>query len=99
MANYVLSRKAILDLADIWQYTYRTWSEIQADKYYELLTSTFITISANPSLGKNYDDISTGLSGIRAGQHIVFYKKSKRNHIQIIRILHVRMDLNSNIKE
>jgi len=98
MANYVLSRKAIKDLTEIWQYTLTTWSEIQADKYYEVLTGAFNTLAINPALGKNYEEIANGLLGIRVGQHIIFYRKTKTKRIQIIRILHVRMDVNNNIK-
>ena len=99
MAKYLLSRKAILDLTGIWHYTCANWSEMQADKYYELLTGAFVTISVNPAMGKSYEEISIGLLGIRVGQHIIFYRKVKVNHIQIIRILHVRMDLDRNIKD
>ena len=98
MPKYVLSREAIIDMTGIWQYTCTTWSEIQADKYYELLTGAFLTISKNPPLSKSYEEISIGLFGIRVGQHIIFYRKSKENQIQIIRVLHVRMDLIRNIK-
>ncbi len=98
MAKYVLSRQAIKDLTEIWMYTCSTWSDIQADKYYELLTGAFVTISTTPALGKSYEEISIGLFGIRVGQHIIFYRKSKENQIQIIRVLHVRMDLIRNIK-
>jgi toxin ParE1/3/4 len=95
MANYVISRRAIKDLEEIWQYTYTAWSELQADKYYELLTSMFITLTINPALGKSYKEVLPGLSGIRVGQHIIFYRMENLNRIEIIRILHVRMDLNS----
>ncbi len=98
MAKYVLSRQAIEDLTEIWMYTCSTWSDIQADKYYELLTGAFVTISNNPDLGKSYDDVSIGLLGIRVGQHLIFYRMSKENQIQILRVLHVRMDLIRTIK-
>lgn len=98
MAKYVLSRQAIKDLTEIWIYTCSTWSDIQADKYYELLTGAFVTISNNPDLGKSYDDVSIGLLGIRVGQHLIFYRMSKENQIQILRVLHVRMDLIRTIK-
>ena len=98
MVKYVLSRKAIIDMTGIWQYTCTTWSEIQADKYYELLTGAFLTISKNPPLSKSYEEISIGLLGISVGQLFIFYRKSKENQIQIIRVLDVRMDLNSNMK-
>jgi len=37
MARYFLSKKAIEDLSGIWNYHLETWSEDQADKYYNML--------------------------------------------------------------
>ena len=36
MPRYFLTKKAVDDLSEIWEYTYDTWSEKQADKYYGL---------------------------------------------------------------
>lgn len=52
MANYFLTNKAVEDLSEIWNYTYETWSESQADKYYELLIGFCKKISENPKIGK-----------------------------------------------
>ncbi len=98
MADYTLSRKAIQDLTEIWQYTCITWSEIQADKYYELLIQAFTPLAIKPSLGKSYEEVLSGLMGYRVGQHIIFYRISIAKKLQIIRILDVRMDLNSKMK-
>jgi toxin ParE1/3/4 len=57
MARYILTNKAVEDLSKIWDYTYKVWSENQADKYYELLTSSFPEIVQNPVLGKKYGEI------------------------------------------
>ncbi len=37
MAKFRLTNKAVEDLAGIWNYTFDTWSENQADKYYKTL--------------------------------------------------------------
>lgn len=37
MGKFTLSNKAIEDLSNIWNYTFDTWSESQADKYYTIL--------------------------------------------------------------
>jgi len=37
MTKYFFSNKAIEDLSAIWNYTIETWSEEQADKYYNML--------------------------------------------------------------
>ena len=39
MAEFKLTNKAVEDLSEIWDYTFKVWSEKQADKYYELLIS------------------------------------------------------------
>ena len=93
MAKYFLTQKAVEDLSVIWAYTYETWSEKQADKYYELLVATFDEIAQRPDIGKVYEEISPEISGVKAGKHIIFYRQSKSKAIEIVRILHERMDL------
>ena len=99
MAKYILTNKAVEDLSKIWEYTYEVWSESQADKYYELLTSSFQEIMQNPRLGKNYDEIDSTILGLCVGKHIIFYRMAQSNNIEIIRILHQRMDLKNRIDE
>ena len=53
MAKYILSNKAVNDLADIWNYTYDTWSEKQADKYYTLLIDICQALAEGKIIGKN----------------------------------------------
>lgn len=99
MAKYELTRKAVTDLSEIWDYTVKNWSESQADRYYRLLTASFIEIIKKPDSGKNYQEIADGLKGYRTGQHIIFYKYEEMQNIRIIRILHNRMDLKKRIEE
>lgn len=95
MAKYYLTNKAVDDLATIWDYTYDEWSESQADKYYLLLLNSCQEIAENPSLGKKYDNVTEKLLGFKSNQHIIFYKIISNKEVEIIRILHVRMDLKS----
>lgn len=99
MAKYILTNKAVEDLSKIWEYTYEVWSESQADNYYELLISSFREIVQKPELGKNYTEIDSTILGLRVGKHIVFYRLVKSNDIEIVRILHQRMDLKSRMDE
>jgi len=99
MAKYKLTNKAVEDLSKIWDYTFEVWSEKQADKYYEILISNCQEIADNPSLGKNYDGITQKLLGIKVNRHIIFYRTSIENYIEITRILHERMDLKKRILE
>ena len=99
MAKYKLTIKAVDDLSNIWNYTLEIWSEKQADKYYNMLVDSFNEIARNPKLGKNYSDIIENILGIRAGRHIIFYRKTQDYEIEITRILHEQMDLKNRIKE
>ncbi|RYG01053.1 MAG: type II toxin-antitoxin system RelE/ParE family toxin [Chitinophagaceae bacterium] len=66
---------------------------------YELLTSSFGEIVQNPALGKNYNEIDNVILGLRVGKHIVFYREVQAGDIEILRILHQRMDLKNKIVE
>ena len=99
MAKYFLSNKAVKDLSKIWNYTYETWSEYQADKYYELLISFCEEISEKPKCGKNYDEIDKNILGYKASHHIIFYKVIQETEIEILRILHESMDWKNRIQE
>lgn len=100
MADLLFSNKAVEDLANIWNYTVETWSETQADKYYTLLVDACrqIADSTRP-LGREYPEIMLGLFGYPAGKHIVFYRSVSEDAVEIIRILHERMDLKHRIGE
>ena len=99
MAKYRITNKAINDLEDIWSYTVDTWSERQADSYYEMLISFCQHIADHPALGRSYEEITKGLYGFTANKHIIFYRIIACDEIEIIRILHGRMDLKSRIHD
>jgi toxin ParE1/3/4 len=97
MANVVLRQAAIDDLNAIWNYTADKWSEEQADNYYESLKLGCNQIGMYPGLGKEYDEIKKNLYGLRKGKHIIFYQIISEKEIEIIRILHERMDIKNRI--
>lgn len=97
MGNYSLTNKALEDLTKIWNYTFDEWSELQADKYYFELLEACDKLSENQNWGKKYEAISFEIYGFKKGQHIIFYKKKNKNQIEIIRFLHVNMDLKNHI--
>jgi toxin ParE1/3/4 len=100
MANYRFSKKAVDDLSEIWNYSYYKWSENQADMYYKMLIENCKEIACNPdALGKNYNEIAENLKGLKAGRHIIFYRKLEENMVEITRILHEQMDLKSKMNE
>ena len=95
--TYKVSVKARLDLIGIWEYTSKIWSVSQADAYYQIIVNKFIEIGLQPDSGKNYEDLRKGYRGIVVKSHIVFYKYQNQGTIEIVRILHQRMDCKSRI--
>jgi toxin ParE1/3/4 len=99
MANYILTNKAVEDLAKIWEYTFEAWSETQADRYYYMLLDSCQEIADEKVRGKNYPEVMQDVLAFKVGLHIIFYRKSKANRIEIARILHSRMDLKNRMQE
>jgi len=99
MVNYKLTKKSVKDLSDIWNYTFDSWSENQADSYYNKILSDCQEIAKNPTLGKNYKNVIESLFGYKTGKHIIFYRKINSSSIEITRILHSQMDLRNRILE
>jgi toxin ParE1/3/4 len=99
MSSYFLSQKAIDDLTEIWEYTFETWSEHQADTYYFGLVENCKKLADQSYLGRNYPEIDPNIFGYKSGEHLIFYRKLNQSNIEVIRILHARMDLKRRILE
>lgn len=99
MAKVIFRQKAIDDLNEIWTYTFKKWSEEQADKYYFAIEYACNQIGLNPELGKKHEEIRKDLFGLKTGKHIVFYQILNNNEVEIIRVLHERMDLINRIND
>jgi len=99
MAKVIFRQKAINDLNDIWDHTFEKWSEKQADKYYATIKLAYNGIGENPDAGREYHGISKDLLGLKTEKHIIFYKSISESSIEVVRILHERMDLKNRLNE
>ena len=97
--SYRISKKAVEDLENIWTYTFQKWSIEQADRYYNLIINEFEFITGNFNAGKPMDHIRKGYRATIVKSHLIFYRKSWDNQVEIIRILHQKMDVDTKIKE
>jgi len=97
--SYIISKEAINDLGKIWVYTKNKWSVEQADRYYSLIINEIEYISNNYNLGKSYSHIRKGYRASKVKYHLIFYKKNKDNIVEIIRILHQRMDVDNRLND
>ena len=93
MAKYDITKEATEDLYKIWEYTFDTWSEEQADTYYSLLEAGMNEVADVPErVGKPYDEIFPGLRAYHVRRHMVFYILQANGRVLIVRILHEKMD-------
>ena len=95
MPTYKVSRKARDDLLEIGRFTQKEWGTIQRNRYLKQLDDCFKQISENPELGIAIDFITDGYRKFPQGSHLIFYKLSAENTVEIIRILHKSMDVES----
>jgi toxin ParE1/3/4 len=95
-----VSRAAADDLEGIWLYTLEHWSVEQADRYVSLILDAFELILRDPLGGKDCGHVRDGYLGMKAGSHLVFYKLNEvERTIEIIRVLHSRMDLENRLSQ
>lgn len=88
---YRLSPLAAADLEDIWLYTYKHWSLAQADQYHRDLIVAIEALAKGIRVGRK-TDIRPGYLKYSVGQHLIFYRQADAG-LDIIRILHQRMDI------
>jgi len=91
--RYRLTPEADQDLVDIWQYTYETWGIKQANRYLDQMEKRFFDLANQPGLGKKCDKIRQGYRYFHSGHHLIFYRQNKKKQIEIVRVLHERMDI------
>jgi toxin ParE1/3/4 len=89
-----VSHAAADDLEGIWRYTVEHWSVEQADRYLGLILEAFDQLVRDPGIGKDFGHVREGYLGLKAGSHLIFYLLDEvQRTIEIIRVLHGRMDL------
>jgi toxin ParE1/3/4 len=87
---------ARVDLRQIWQYSFENWGVAQADKYILLIDAAFNSLIERPEQGKPASPNHEGVMRINAGSHMIMFNRNG-DTINILRILHQRMDVDQNL--
>ena len=95
-SRFRLTRKAAFDLFQIGRYTEGKWGRIQRDHYLKQLDDAFHLIAKNPEIGKDRSHVLAGYRSFQQGSHAIYYRQTEV--VEIIRILHVRMDVEKWLK-
>jgi len=90
--TYRLSLEAERDLEDIFDYTVQEFGVDLAITYVSDFEEVFMSLVANPELGRKRAEIRNGLRSFVKESHTIFYRILK-SHIRIVRILHNSRDI------
>jgi toxin ParE1/3/4 len=96
--KYKLTPAAREHLKDIWDYSVEQWGSPRTEKYLLEIQTVLEQLGGNPDLGRHRPEVREGYDSFPVGSHVVFYLKA-RNHIQIIGVLHGRMDVDARLLE
>ena len=97
MRSFVLTVKAKADLKSIASYTENRWGKEQRNLYIKQMDEAFRRLADEPLTGKVCDYIREGYRKIPQGSHLVFYRRINDGDIEILRILHKSMDVDSKL--
>ena len=95
MPSFRITKKAKSDLLSIGRYTAKEWGINQRNSYLKQLDQCFARLSETPEIGVICDYIAKGYRKFPQGSHLIFYKHGSDGIIEIIRVLHKSMDVES----
>jgi toxin ParE1/3/4 len=98
--SYKISVQASKDIENIWLYTVENWSLEQADRYVNLIFDEIEFLAKRPNYGKDFNHIRKNYRCSKVKSHIIFYRLiDNQKHIEIIRVLHQKMDIENRLNE
>ena len=95
-AKYRISEAAINDLDRIWEYTFHKWSKEQADRYYSLILNEIEFIAGNITSGNPMNHVKKDYFASYVKSHMILFKRNEEV-VEVIRVLHQKMDVESNL--
>jgi toxin ParE1/3/4 len=97
MGSFTLTQKAKADMLSIGRYTREQWGAAQQKHYLGQLDFAFHDLADKPNIGRSCNHIRKGYFKYGVGKHLIFYRSSEHDTIEIVRILHSRMDIEQHL--
>ena len=97
MNRYALSPAARTDLEQIWDYSCERWDDDQAEEYVREIQRAIQRIVDNPMIGRACDEVRPGYRKHAVGSHSLYYRSVIGGVINVVRILHQRMDVDRHL--
>ncbi len=93
MTRYLLTPAARADLEQIWDYTCERWDLDQAQDYVREIRHAIERVADAPKVGRACDEVRPGYRKHGVGSHTLYYGAVGIDAIEVVRILHRRMDV------
>lgn len=93
--SFILTSKAKSDLKAMAIFTEQRWGKEQRNLYVKKMDDAFHLLADVPMTGTACDYIKNGYRKFPQGSHLVFYRMNNHSDIEIVRILHKSMDVES----
>jgi len=93
-----VGRRASADIINIWEYTAGEHGSEAADNYIRELDAAMQMAAKYPKIGTDCANIRKGYRRMLAGSHLLYYIAHKTG-IEVIRVLHVRMDATRHLSQ
>lgn len=92
MPDLTLAPLAREDVKEIGRFTQKTWGVPQRDSYLGSLAAIFGRLRTGEITGRARPDIRDGLLCYPCNRHVIFFRRDDQGNVDILRILHERMD-------
>jgi toxin ParE1/3/4 len=99
MSKYIISEKALEDINKIWIYTAENWSIEQADRYYDLILDEIEYVAQKFEMARDFGSIRKSYRYSKIKSHLIFFKIDKNKEIEVVRVLHERMDIENRLND
>lgn len=93
--SFTLTGKAKSDLKAITVFTEQRWGKEPRNLYIKQMDDAFHRLAAAPMTGAACDYIKSGYRKFPQGSYVIFYRNDRAKSIEIVRILHKSMDVES----
>jgi len=93
----IITLEARRDIKEIGRFTFQNWGLEQKNKYLGLINKCIEKIARGEVKGIDCHEIRTNYRKQLVGRHFIYYKWTSSAEVQITRVLHERMDVDTNM--
>ena len=97
MSSFELTKSAQADLKSIAKFTQERWGIRQRNTYLREIDQVFRALAKNPVMGRACDAVREGYRKFPHGSHVIYYRQDDTDVLLVVRILHMTMDVDSQI--